>query len=232
MIKRILTGSSLKMIAVVTMAIDHAASFLLRHQQTFIEPLITYHNHALNWYFLMRCIGRLSFPIFAFLLVEGFIHTSNRRRYGWSLLICALVSEIPWALIHHGFRLVGHNVMFTLLWGFLGLCVVERYRSDWRKGGAILIAMMAAAFFFRPDYDGLGFAFIMMLYVLRRHFALQVIMGCAMLPMKWVAGLAFIPIGMYNGRRGFIQGPWGKYLFYAFYPLHLLVIWAIRGFWS
>ena len=225
--KRILTGSSLKVIAIVTMAIDHAATFLLRYQEAFIEPLITYHNHYLTWYFLLRCIGRLSFPIFAFLIVEGFIHTSNRRRYGRNLLICAIISEIPWVLIY-GFHLMHHNVIFTLLWGFLGLCVIERYRSDWHKAGLILIAMLAVAFLFRADYDGPGFAFIVLLYVLRRHFALQVLIGCTMLPMKWVAGLAFIPIGMYNGRRGFIRGPWGKYLFYAFYPLHLFVIWLLR----
>ena len=225
---RILTGSSLKMIAIITMAIDHTASHLLRYQEAFTEPLMTYHNHPLTWFFLLRCIGRLSFPIFAFLIVEGFIHTSNRRHYGRNLLICALISEIPWALTHNGFHLMGHNVIFTLLWGFLGLCVVERYRSDWHEAGLILIAMLAASFLFGADYGGSGFAFIVMLYVLRRHFALQVLAGCTMLPLKWVTGLAFIPIGMYNGRRGFIRGPWGKYLFYAFYPLHLFVIWIIK----
>ena len=83
----------------------------------------------------------------------------------------------------------------------LGLCVIERYRSDWRKVGIILVAMMVAAIFFRADYNASGFALIVMLYVLRRHLALQVLVGCTMLPMKWVAGLAFIPIAMYNGER-------------------------------
>lgn len=226
--KRVLTGSALKMIAILTMAIDHTASHLLRYQEAFTAPLITFHDHYISWYFLLRCVGRLAFPIFAFLIVEGFIHTHDRRRYGRNLLVCALISEIPWALTHHGFHLMGHNVIFTLFWGFLGLCVIERYRSDWRKVGSILVAMMVAAIFFRADYNASGFALIVMLYVLRRHFALQVLAGCTMLPMKWVAGLAFIPIAMYNGERGFIRGTWGKYLFYAFYPLHLLVIWMVK----
>ena len=225
---RILTGSALKMIAVVTMAIDHVASHLLRYQACFTEPLFTYHNHALTWYFIFRCIGRLAFPIFAFLIVEGFIHTRNRRRYGWNLFVFALISEIPWAMTHRGLHLIGHNVMFTLLWGYLGLCVLERYRHDSRKVGIILIGMLAVAFLFYADYNGVGFAFIILLYTLRRHRALQAIVGSGMLPMTWIAGLAFIPINMYNGRRGFIHGQLAKYLFYAFYPVHLFVIWLIQ----
>lgn len=225
---RILSGSALKLIAVITMAIDHTASHLLRHQEFFTEPLLTYHDHSLTWYFILRSVGRLAFPIFAFLIVEGFIHTRSHRRYGWNLFVCALISEIPWALTHHGLHLMGHNVIFTLLWGYLGLCVVERNRNNWHKSGVILMTMLAVAFLFRADYGGSGFAFIVMLYALRRHHALQALVGCCMLPMKWVTGLAFIPINMYNGRRGFIQGPVGKYLFYAFYPVHLFVIWIIK----
>ena len=226
--KKILSGSALKMIAVVTMTIDHLALFLLRYHAEFTEPLFLYHNKAVNWYVVMRCIGRLAFPLFAFLLVEGFLHTSNRRRYGYSLLICALVSEIPWALLHHGFHLAGHNVLFTLLLGFLGLCAIERYQEDrWRQGVTLLL-MFAFSLFFRADYGGAGFAFIILLYILRHQPVIQAVIGCCMLPLRWVAGLAFIPINMYNGCRGFIQGPVLKYAFYAFYPLHLLVIYLIQ----
>ena len=225
---RILTGSALKLIAVVTMTIDHTAAHLLRFNSAFNQPLFMYHERALTWYVIMRCIGRLAFPIFAFLIVEGFVHTGNRRRYGWSLFICALISEIPWALVNDGFRLMSHNVMFTLLWGFLGLCVIDNYRKDWHKAGLILIGMLAVAFMFHADYNGSGFAFIVLLYVLRNHIALQALVGCCMLPLKWVAGLAFIPISMYNGCRGFIRGPWAKYFFYAFFPAHLFIIWVIK----
>ena len=71
-------------------------------------------------------------------------------------------------------------------------------------------------------------AFIVLLYALRRHTVLQAMAGCCMLPMKWRAGLAFIPISMYNGRRGFIRGQLAKYLFYAFYPAHLLIIYLLQ----
>lgn len=224
---KILSGSMIKLIAITAMAIDHTAHFLLYYQEALREPLFMFHNRTVTWYFLLRCVGRLAFPIFAFLIVEGFVHTSNRRRYGWSLLICALVSEIPWMLLHD-FQLTSHNVMFTLLLGFLGMYVIEQYRHNWSKAGLILIGMFIVAFFFRADYGSSGFAFIIMLYALRRHLALQALVGCCMLPMKWVPGLAFIPISMYNGRRGFIRGTLAKYLFYAFYPLHLFFIWLIQ----
>ena len=225
---RILSGSALKMIAILTMSIDHIAYFLLRYMDDFTMPFFTYHIWGMSWYSIFRCIGRLAFPIFAFLIVEGFIHTSNKRRYGRSLLIFARISEIPWILLN-GFHLIGrHNVMFTLLWGFLGLYAFERYHTDKRRLGVILISMLCGAFIFKADFNGPGFAFIILLYALRRHLALQVIIGCCMLPKYWIAGLAFIPISMYNGQRGFIRGSIAKYLFYAFYPLHLLVIYFIQ----
>ena len=225
---RVLTGSALKLIAVTTMAIDHAAAFLLCEMDSFVEPFFIYHHHELSWYVIMRGIGRMAFPIFAFLIVEGFVHTRNRRRYGWSLFACALISEIPWALTHQGFHLMSHNVMFTLLWGYLALCAIERWREDYCQLGLTLIGMLAIAFLFHADYNGPGFAFIVMLYALRKHLLLQTLVGCCMLPMKWVAGLAFIPISMYNGHRGCIHGVMAKYLFYVFYPAHLFVLWLLH----
>ena len=166
---KILTGSGLKMIAIITMAIDHIALFILRYHEAFNEPLLVYHKNALTWYFLLRCVGRLAFPIFAFLIVEGFIHTHNRQRYGWNLFIFALISEIPWVLLYNGVRLMGHNVMFTLLLGFLGLCAIERWRNDSFKVGVVLLGMLAVAFLFHPDYGGPGYAFIILVYALRRQ---------------------------------------------------------------
>lgn len=225
---KLLSGSTLKLIAMITMFIDHVASHLLRHQEMFVTPLFTYHNKAFTWYFVLRCIGRLAFPLFAFLLVEGFIHTRDRYKYGRNLLVFALISEVPWALTHKGFHLLGHNVMFTLFLGFLGLCALEHYRSNRRRLAQVLLGLLALSFVFRADYNGAGFAFIILLYTLRHHRLLQAVLGSSMLPMKWIAGLAFIPINMYNGQRGFIRGTFAKYCFYAFYPLHLLLLYFLK----
>ena len=225
---KIMNGSWLKVLAMVSMAIDHTAFWVLRGQADFMEPLFVVGSRQVSWYYLMRCVGRLAFPLFAFLIVEGFVHTHDRRKYGRNLLLFALVSEIPWVLLHHGIHLSGHNVMFTLLAGFLGLCAIERYRTQPARLAGILLGMMALLIVLSPDYGGTGFAFVVLLYTLRRHLLLQVVIGSFMLPSRWIAGLAFIPIAFYNGQRGFIRGPWAKYLFYSFYPLHLMLIYMFR----
>ena len=185
-------------------------------------------SRQITYYYLLRCIGRLAFPLFAFLIVEGFVHTHDRRRYGRNLLLFAFISEVPWTLLHHGLHLSGHNVMFTLWAGFLGLCAIEHYRLQPARLAGILLSMAAVLIVLSPDYGGTGFAFIILLYTLRRHLLLQVVIGSFMLPMRWIAGLAFIPIALYNGQRGFIHGRYAKYLFYAFYPLHLLLIYRCK----
>ena len=74
---KILSGSALKVIAVVTMLIDHIASHLLRNGYVLINAA----GFRLTLYSAMRIIDRISFPLFAFLLVEGFFKTTNKRRY-------------------------------------------------------------------------------------------------------------------------------------------------------
>jgi len=79
----ILSSSWLKVIAMITMTIDHMAAFL---------PF--FHEYA-TLYYVMRSIGRIAFIVFAFLLAEGFIHTHNKRKYGRNLLVFALISQLP-----------------------------------------------------------------------------------------------------------------------------------------
>lgn len=96
---RIISGSALKLIAVITMLIDHTASALLRDSDI---VLITFGDKPLTLYYSMRFVGRIAFPIFAFLLAEGFVYTRNRVKYGVSLAVLALISELPWNLVHTG----------------------------------------------------------------------------------------------------------------------------------
>ena len=207
-----LSGSWLKVIAMVSMLIDHTAGQLLRYVEAFNEPLISLGHHHISWYFLMRSAGRLAFPLFAFLLVEGFVHTHSRKHYGRNLLMFALISEIPWNLTHGGHVYgLSQNVFFTLFIGFLGLCAIEHYREDRFRQAISLLGLFGLSILLLCDYGCAG-----------------AIVGAGMLSSRWIAGLAFIPISMYNGRRGFIQGPFAKYIFYAFYPLHLLALYFIK----
>ena len=217
------------MLAVISMLVDHLATFLWFDRPDLQGALFTYHNHAITPLVLMNLFGRLAFPIFAFLVVEGFEHTRDRKKYGFNLALFALISEIPWNLVHTGTLLCPRqNVMFTLLLGYLGLVAIEHFRGQALRQTLCVLGLFLFAFFFRADYGYVGYAFVLMLYLLRGIPAARAAVGCCMLPTRWVAGLAFIPIAFYNGRRGFIKGPVAKYLFYAFYPVHLLVIWLIR----
>ena len=167
---------------------------------------------------MMRLVGRLAFPIFAFLIVEGFLRTRSRVRYGRNLLIFALLSELPWNLIHSGtWHYPSQNVFFTLLLGYLGLCALEYFKDDSRRLLASLLGLLVASVLMRADYGCSGYGFILLLYVLREKRILQAIIGSCVLGSRWIAGLAFIPINMYNGERGFVKGPVAKYLFYLLY---------------
>lgn len=104
-----LSGSALKVIALISMVIDHVALYLMEQGTLLYET--------------MRCIGRIAFPVFAFLIAEGFIHTKNRYRYFFTLLGFAVVSEIPWYLLNGADGT--HNVMFTLALGVATLMVLE-----------------------------------------------------------------------------------------------------------
>ena len=221
---QILSGSWLKIIAIVTMLIDHLAAFCWYNEPLFQQPLFTI-GKPITIYLLLRVIGRFAFPLFAFLLVQGFIHTRSRKRYGLNLLVFAIISEIPWNLLRSGTWLCPkQNVFFTLLIGLLGLCAMERFKENRKYLLASLAGLLILSVLVNADYGCAGYAFILLLYAMRDNRILQAVIGSCILPGRWITGLAFIPINMYNGQRGFIKGTFVKYLFYAFYPLHLIAI--------
>lgn len=223
---RILSGSHIKLLAVLTMLLDHLATFWWCRLPEFQIVLFSIGRREVTLYILLRMVGRLAFPLFAFLIVQGFLHTRSHRRYGINLAVFALLSEIPWNLVHGG-RLFfpTQNVFFTLLLGYLGICAIERYREQWKPLLGCLLGLLVVSVFLRADYGCSGYGFILLLYALRENRILQGIIGSCVLGSRWIAGMAFIPINLYNGQRGFVKGPVWKYAFYLFYPLHLLAIW-------
>lgn len=224
-----ITGSHLKLLAILFMTIDHFSAFLLRGFYGIHHSLFRLSGHEISSYILLRCIGRLAFPIFAFLIVEGFRHTHDRFKYGRNLFVFACISELPWDLVRSNTCFYpGQNVFFTLLIGYLGLCAIEAYRNEIIKKTLSLIALLIVSIIFHSDYGCSGFALILLLHALYDDKLLKSIIGCCILSSKWIAGLAFIPICMYNGKRGFIKTKAAKYAFYLYYPVHLLLIYLIK----
>ena len=225
-----MSGSILKLIACLAMLIDHMAAFLPGDFMNMKETLFMIGNKAVSLRMIMHYIGRMAFPLFAFLITEGFTHTHDRKKYGINLLIFALISEIPWNLVHTGELFYSRqNVFFTLLIGYMGLCAIDLYKNDHKKSIITLACLLGVSLVLRADYTCFGFGFILLLYLLKDRY-LMAILGCCMLPSRWIGGLAFIPILMYNGQRGFAKAKWTKYAFYIFYPLHLLALYLIRTY--
>lgn len=227
---QILSGSALKMIAIITMFIDHLGAIILSKIPACNEALFSIGTKSYTIYRLSRDIGRVAFPIFCFLLVEGFIHTRNRFKYGRNLLLFALISEVPWNIWHGGWTCEKQNVFFTLFFGYLAFCAIEHFYDNQKVQFLCLAALFFIAYHFNADYGWKGYIFLLIMYLFRFEKATQALVGSCWLYYEWKACFAFISINMYNGKRGFIRGKFGKYFFYAFYPVHIILLLMIKHF--
>ena len=229
-------GSVLKWIAVITMFIDHAAVVLFDGYWVTAGGMT---RSSYEFYRVLRCIGRLGFPIFGFLIVEGFFYTRNRWKYLLRLVLFGILSEVPFDLAFYrtAFYLKYQNVYFTLALGLFGLIAWDfitqgnfREASLWRKIGAlaVLAALIAAGSLGLTDYYGYGVAMIFAFYFFRENEVLRllacegVLLGTSTLEI-WALP-AFALFHFYNGKRG--RQP--KYFFYLFYPCHLAFLVLIR----
>lgn len=226
-----LTGSTLKIIAMTAMLIDHIGAAVL------VRMIYSTGDTAIyDIYTISRKIGRIAFPIFCFLLVEGFMHTSNKKKYAVRLGMFALLSEIPFDLAFQS-EMIGfayQNVFFTLLLGFLAMLgyqfIEEKYPiRDIQIIGVQLLAVgvcMGAAEFLRTDYGAKGVLCIILLYIFRGTKYYPVTTGWMLYLSNWTAIFGFLLTQFYNGKRGISL----KYIFYLFYPVHLLLLYMICHF--
>ncbi len=244
-----LSGSTLKLIAVAAMLVDHTGAALLGrmiltgvYRITSAGPVPVADPAALyRVYQCMRGVGRLAFPIYCFLLVEGFLRTGNARKYAARLGLFALVSEVPFDLAFKARSLEFHyqNVFFTLLLGLTALMALDWARSlegfpnrIWQRGIRLAVSVAAvfvcclAAHFLHTDYGARGILCIVILYLTCWNRRFQTLAGAAVFLWEIPAPAAFIPIAFYNGRRGLRL----RYVFYAFYPVHLLLLYLVSFF--
>ncbi len=218
------SAAILKWIAVISMIADHFA----------VSIYSCIWGRGTDIYSALRAVGRIAFPIYCFLLVEGFCHTRSVRRYLRNLIIFALISEIPFnmAVFGHIFYPKGQNVYFTLALGLCAMLLLKRFEGV-SANRLFIQAIIIAAFLvlgqqLEVDYHWKGIAFIILFYYLEEFkigkSRTALIGAVAFALYERAAVLAFIPIYFYNGERGRQK----KYLFYAIYPLHLLAFGALR----
>lgn len=194
----------------------------------------------------LNLIGRISFPIFAFQIVQGYIHTSNLKKYMLRLFIFACISQIPFMLFLSTFNDSYYlNIFFTLVLGTIALCGYDKIKNKY-LGISFVILILIIAHFVHVDYSAYGVAIIFLFYVFNTEFKDKKIIMCLTFALitilKYLPNIinypnssivylncilftciSLIPICLYNGK----QGPKAKYLFYAFYPVHLFILYIL-----
>ena len=218
-----LSGSALKVIAVLSMVADHSAYYLMEHGTLLYE--------------VMRCFGRIAFPVFAFLISEGVRHTRNRMKYFLQLLGFAVVSEVPWYLLNGSDGT--HNVLFTMALGVMALAAIKALKKDGVLCGAVILSIAGFATWSGVDYEWRGILMMVVFYLLGNISSpsfpsgrkAQLFCTFPLMMHYGIIGalLACEMIASYDGTHGFIHGKVAKYGFYAFYPVHMVFFYCISA---
>ncbi|MCL2544298.1 MAG: conjugal transfer protein TraX [Clostridia bacterium] len=224
-----MTSFALRCLALATMVVDHAGYMLFPQ---------------LGW---MRMVGRIAFPLFCFLLAQGFRHTRSLPKYALRLALFALLSEGVYNLVFSGRFTVlsAHNVFYALLLALGALVAWKHFLPRWPLGallGPLAACVLAVAL--QTDYGFWGVLLCLCFYLAgdgKPNLALALVASLGVFTLyrfvtraasatwiwtQWYC-LASLPILLlYNGKPGFRGGKWA---FYALYPAHLLVLWLIKN---
>ena len=244
-----ITGNMLKFFAIISMLLDHIGYIFFPQ------------------YRFLRYIGRMAYPIFIFLFLEGFIHTHNKTKYFLRLFIFAIISEIPFDLAFRKklFYPQYNNVMWSFVLGFICILIEnihqkrKRFEKCFLKNIPEIIFMAICLFlagYFNIDYGVWGVISIIAGYLVisskepsdmyPSFLGLNIpngrlpdknrlnLIACAVICMilfikssvEIYAFFILFPVYFYNGKLG-RKNTVLKYFFYAFYPLHLLVLYGI-----
>ncbi|MDO5544232.1 MAG: TraX family protein [Eubacteriales bacterium] len=211
-----LTGNQLKLLAMLTMTIDHIGAVLLPQ------------------YRLLRIIGRLAMPIYAYMIAEGCHYTHDRKAYFLRLFVLALLCQVVYALVD---RSLYQCILVTFSLSVALICVVEKARTPGSVSAAVVL--LAGIYFvceklplflpgFHVDYGIWGVLLPVIVYFGGRDlvaFSLGTLLLCLSLGgLQWWAMLTVPLMALYNGQRGKHKLGW---VFYLYYPLHLVVIYAV-----
>ena len=226
-----ISGSTLKIIAILSMLIDHIGAAVLERgllASAWVKNDAALFDKIRAVDRVLRLIGRPAFPIFCFLLVEGFLHTKDSKKYALRLLVFAFISEIPfdWAVRGNAVDFRAQNVFFTLLIGLLVMMAASYFSKNIWLQGLIFALGLGAGYVLKTDYGYKGVFLIELLYFLRYDRKMQCIAGALAFSWETIAPIAFLPILAYNGKRGLSM----KYFFYLFYPAHLLILAGIAQY--
>ncbi|MBR1741719.1 MAG: hypothetical protein IJ733_07570 [Lachnospiraceae bacterium] len=240
-----LSRAKLKWIALFFMVLDHIAFCFLSEDGPFRM-----------WYLCMRALGRIAFPLFCFLLVQGFLSTGNVKKYFFRLFVFACISEIPYDLFayHRLFSPRGQNVLFALCIALLVLYGISRARLSRVYIFLLLFFGSALAIMLRTDYSYLGILFTAVMYLWQEERFFQFVLLCVIMGMQgWLNPWEILSLPfmlLYRSGEGrqekreereahaFGKGDGGfqgvsvfsRYFFYLFYPAHMLCLFLFDVF--
>lgn len=236
--------NALVIIAMFSMLMDHIAFILIQNGKLYGYDVALYENaislpEARPWVILckvLRMIGRLAFPIYSFLIVEGFRKTSNIFRYLLRILLLAIVSEIPFDLVIFNKLftydcLMLQNVLFTYFFGLLMLIGVRALNSLSEFLTIIPAAItVVMCYLLKTDYWLEGILLMYVFYMFRHDLNVKCLIALIitfLMTMERYYGFGAVSIYFiyfYDGQKGYIDL---KRFHYLFYPLHMLVLYGI-----
>lgn len=219
-----MTVFGLKLIAIFSMLCDHLG-YILFNKVSF-----------------MNVVGKLSFPIFAFLITEGYMHTKSLKLYFFRLFIFAFVSQLPFMLYLSLFRPISLtlNIFFTLFLGLLAITIFNKIESKPLSLCLVLLIILLAEII-HCDYGWFGVSIILVFDLFKENKRLMNSSVILLIAIKYIieyiqypnifncylaigTGLSLLFINLYTGKKGRNI----KYFFYAFYPIHLLILYFIN----
>ena len=224
-----LSGAWLKLIAILSMLIDHVNKALIYPNLVSNDGILTTVSNIFD------IIGRIAFPLFCFLLVEGFFKTRSRKKYLLNLLIFGVISEVPFDMFTTAsfFNMNWNNVMFTLAFVLITIWIIDILKKRMQKlpktlwyfaSFIIVIIMCIAAMYLSLDYEHHAILIGYFFYLFHDVPLLAIPFGYASMYTQPWALLGFGLTLTYNGKRG----KQNKMLNYWFYPAHLLILGILR----
>ena len=225
-----LNSALLKLIALVTMTIDHIGMILFPEQQIY------------------RYIGRIAFPIFAYLIAEGYTYTRDKRKYFLKMVVMAIITQIPYIVVQNNWYL---NILCTFTISIIILALIDKISDKVSDNMLFKLAIIAMIYFIgnqieesltfkiigiEIDYGTLGALLPVLAYIGRNKFEKIVLFTAGLLGVA-LAGhthvqiyalISVIFLMLYNGEKGY-SSRWFKELFWFYYPVHLGLLYLIKN---
>lgn len=225
---RVFNEAQLKYTAFLSMVIDHV-------NQALITPYLQGGGILSQVSILFSILGRIAFPLFALFLVEGFFKTSSRKKYLASLLLFAVISEVPFDLFFSAeiFNPRVNNVLFSLAMALVTIWLIDALKGKFPGGYAVIWYLLSfvivaasclATMFLSSDYEYHAILIVYSFYLFYDKPLLANLFGYLAIFKEVWSLLGFGLTLTYNGKRGKQY----KWLNYMFYPVHLLVIGILR----